>query len=75
MINNLPDYFLHLNKVTGAQIIVIILVLEIMLDRFNSGTNFAGNAFILKLPELQTILHQIFLKKCTHTALTDLFYI
>ena len=28
----------------------------------------------MKLLELQTILNQILLKKCTHTALTDMFY-
>ena len=75
MNNNLPDYFLHLNTVTGAHTHNYNTCFKIMLDRFNSGMNLAGNAFIMKLPELQTIVHQIFLKKCTHTALTDLFYI
>ena len=54
----------------------MIHVLEIMLDRFNSGMNFAGiMKNIIKLLELQTILNQISLIKCTHTALTDMFHI
>ena len=75
MNNNLRDYFLHLNKVTGAQTYSYNTRFRNNVRQIHSGTTFAGNAFILKLPELQTILHQIFLKKCTHTAITDLFYI
>ena len=70
------QYFLRLNIATGAQ-------------THNYNTRFRNNVrqiqlshefrrkfvFIMKSLELQTILHQVFFKKCTLTALMDLLYI
>ena len=75
MNNNLPDYFLHLNTVTGAQTHNYNTRFRNNVRQIQLRHEFRRKCLIMKLPELQTILHQIFLKKCTHTALTDLFYI
>ena len=75
MNNNLPDYFLHLNTVTGAQTHNYNTRFRNNVRQIQPRHEFCRKCLIMKLPELQTILHQIFLKKCTPTALTDLFYI
>ena len=72
MNNNLPDYFLHLNAVTGAQTHNYNTRSRNNVKHIELRHEFRRKCFIMKLPELQTILHK---KVYTHSFNGFILYI